>query len=165
MMDLMTAANPVIQEEWAQRQYEGYPSIDDLLFGSITNPDWEVGAPGLDLLLASPQEVMVGGEIPIASSSWPQIEPKLSQQLSNMLPADDLPAIGSELIEFPAVQDDQEGLAREISASQSEHKSEKRPKKRRPFNTIEIRKETGLTRQMNACVRCRMQRIRVGYLF
>jgi hypothetical protein len=43
-------------------------------------------------------------------------------------------------------------------------KSRTKRKRRGPFLDSEQRQETGLTRRLGACIRCSMQRIRVGYV-
>jgi hypothetical protein len=67
-------------------------------------------------------------------------------------------------VQTPSMQDKVRKRPKERSINIEESSKSGAKRKRRPFQDLEQRQETSLTRRLRACIRCRMQRIRVGYV-
>lgn len=131
----------------------------------------------------SGQTFLTGGpnELPPSNLAVPLIEDSIEQQLvSRVLISDiasnialdkpqdrrqELPSYNATgLFDVPseAAANDTIFLTKSSGNEPNELDEPRRPRVRRPFRDLQKRKETGETRKTGACVRCRMQRIRVS---
>jgi len=132
--------------------------------GTISRESSEHEAVHLFIQSSSPSKPRLEVISPSQSSSTEMLTPlELSEQSSDI--DSELNAISSSEEVSPEPESQKILYTTDITHRTLLKKDSQRVRKKRaPYSDIRIRSETTLTRQMNACVRCRMQRNRVKTL-